>query len=275
MALDLGEKRIGVAVSDELRLIAKSYGVLKRKSRKEDFARYQAIINEQKITLLVVGLPITLGGADSQKTAWVRDYAADLGRHLDIPIKFWDESLTTIEAENSLRQRNIRGKKARDRVDAVAAAFILQNYLDAQSRNEPPPLILAMADLAYSGDEQLLGLFRLMLEKWSVKAEIQVVPPLEILEIARQRQPAIILAGNRTWTTEASERFKNANIASVAQIIGPLKDDPQTRHIPIILVEGLSNLESVAQTSGADDYLSLPCSPEEFINKVKSYLDDI
>ncbi len=131
MALDLGEKRIGVAVSDELQLIAKSYAVLKRKSRVEDFARYQAIIAEQKITLLVVGLPITLGGADSQKTAWVRNYAADLRQRLTIPIEFWDESLTTVEAEASLRARNIRGKKATARVDAVAAAFILQNYLDA------------------------------------------------------------------------------------------------------------------------------------------------
>ncbi len=130
MALDLGEKRIGVAVSDETRLIAKSYGVLKRKSRREDFARYQNIIKEQKITLLVIGLPITLGGTDSEKTAWVRDYAADLKQHLAIPLVFHDESLTTIEAENSLRERGIRGKKAKERVDAVAAAFILQNYLD-------------------------------------------------------------------------------------------------------------------------------------------------
>jgi putative holliday junction resolvase len=131
MALDLGEKRIGVAVSDELRLVAKSYAVVKRKSRREDFARYQTIIAEQKITLLVIGLPITLGGEDSQKTAWVRDYADDLRGHITIPITFWDESLTTVEAEASLRARGIRGKKAQNRVDAVAAAFILQNYLDA------------------------------------------------------------------------------------------------------------------------------------------------
>ena len=131
MALDLGEKRIGVAVSDELRLIAKSHAVLKRQSRKEDFARYQTIIAEEKITLLVIGLPITLGGEDSQKTAWVRDYANDLRAHITIPITFWDESLTTIEAENSLQVRGIRGKKAKNRVDAVAAAFILQNYLEA------------------------------------------------------------------------------------------------------------------------------------------------
>jgi putative Holliday junction resolvase len=132
MALDLGEKRIGVAVSDELRLVAKSYAVVKRQSRREDFARYQQIIAEQKITLLVIGLPITLGGEEGEKAAWVRDYADDLRGLITIPITFWDESLTTVEAEASLRERGIRGKKAKDRVDAVAAAFILQNYLDAR-----------------------------------------------------------------------------------------------------------------------------------------------
>jgi putative holliday junction resolvase len=275
MALDLGEKRIGVAVSDELRLVAKSYVVVKRQSRREDFARYQTIITEQKITLLVIGLPITLGGEDSQKTAWVRDYADDLRAHITIPITFWDESLTTIEAEASLRERGIRGKKAKNRVDAVAAAFILQNYLDAQSRHKPAPLILAMADLAYSGYEPTLDLFRLILEKWSIEAEIQVVPPLEILEQSRQRQPALILTGNRNLTPEVAKRFEEANISSIADIIKPLKDDPQTRHIPVILVEAITNIGSVAQISGADDYLSLPCSPEEFINKVKPYLDNV
>lgn len=132
MALDLGEKRIGVAVSDELRLVARSYGVIKRKSRQEDFARYQNIMTEQKIKLLVVGLPIPLGGGESQKTAWVRDYTEELRQHVSIPVKFWDESLTTVQAEASLRQRGIRGKKARERVDAVAAAFILQRFLDAE-----------------------------------------------------------------------------------------------------------------------------------------------
>ena len=130
MALDLGEKRIGVAVSDELRLVAKSHAVIKRKSRQEDFTRYQQIIAEQHITLLGIGLPITLGGENSEKTTWVRDYADDLRGHITIPITFWDESLTTVEAEASLRARGIRGKKAKARVDAVAAAFILQNYLD-------------------------------------------------------------------------------------------------------------------------------------------------
>lgn len=134
VALDLGSKRVGVAVSDPTRTIAQSYGVVKRKSRKEDFARYQRILTEQQATLLVVGLPTTSEGEDSEAAVWIRNYIADFSQQADIPIVFWDESFTTVKAEESLRQRGKRGKKARTQVDAVAAAFILQSYLDAQKR---------------------------------------------------------------------------------------------------------------------------------------------
>ncbi|MBK7896112.1 MAG: Holliday junction resolvase RuvX [Anaerolineaceae bacterium] len=131
MALDLGSKRIGVAISDPTRTIAQSYGVVQRKSREEDFARYQQILAEQKATLLLVGLPTTSDGGDSDTAVWIREYIADFSQQCAVPIQFWDESYTTVKAEESLRQRGTRGKKARQQVDAVAAAFILQSYLDA------------------------------------------------------------------------------------------------------------------------------------------------
>ncbi len=131
MALDLGEKRIGVAISDPTRTIAQSYGVVLRSSRKADYAEYGRMIAKEQVNLLVVGLPLSLGGDETQKSAWVRDYTAEMKQHIDIPIVFWDEALTTVQAEASLRERGKRGKKARERVDAVAAAFILQSYLDA------------------------------------------------------------------------------------------------------------------------------------------------
>lgn len=132
MAIDLGEKRIGVAVSDPTRLVAKAYGVLRRKSRQEDFARYGRIIAEQDVTLLVMGLPVPLGGVEGDRAAWVRDYTAELRGHVTVPVEFWDEALSTKRAEESLRARGKRGKAIKERVDAVAAAFILQDYLDAQ-----------------------------------------------------------------------------------------------------------------------------------------------
>ena len=133
MALDLGEKRIGVAISDETRTIARAYTMVSRKSRKEDFQRYAKIIADQKVTLLVMGLPVPLSGVEGQRAAWVRNYTAELVQYLDIPVEFWDESFSTKQAEASLRARGKRGKKVKERVDAVAAAFILQGYLDAHA----------------------------------------------------------------------------------------------------------------------------------------------
>ena len=139
MAIDLGEKRIGIAISDSLRMIASGHSVFERTSRAADFAHIQKIIAAEKITLLIMGLPITLSGTDSQQTAWVRDYTADLQTHLDIPITFWDESLTTKQATASLHARGKRGRHAqKERIDAVAAAFILQSYLDATYDPIPP-----------------------------------------------------------------------------------------------------------------------------------------
>jgi len=131
MALDLGEKRIGVAFSDELRLTAKGHSVIRRKSRLEDFERYRRLIAEKGVTLLVVGLPVTLGGTEGEKAAWVRDYVAELEQQVDVPVTLWDESLTTLDARNSLLALGRRGKRLREHLDAEAAAHILRSYLAA------------------------------------------------------------------------------------------------------------------------------------------------
>ena len=133
LALDLGGKRVGVAVSDPTRTIATSLTVFERGSRKEDFATVRQLIAEQEANLLVMGLPVPLGGEEGEKAAWVRDYTAELEEAIDIPIEFWDEALTTVQAYESMRQRGTRAKQAKEWVDAVAAAFILQSYLDAHS----------------------------------------------------------------------------------------------------------------------------------------------
>ena len=131
MAIDLGEKRIGLAVSDALRMVASGYDVIERRSRKEDFARYNDIIRRENITLVVMGLPIPLSGVEGDQAAWVRDYTTELRENIPVPVVFWDESLTTQDAEESLRARGKRNKQIEERIDAVAAAFILQDYLDA------------------------------------------------------------------------------------------------------------------------------------------------
>ena len=132
MALDLGDKRIGVAVSDPTRTIAKPLLVLERKSRIEDFARMGEIIKTHGVGYIVVGLPINLSGHEGQRAIWTRDYAFALSQNIQMEVELWDESFSTQDAEDSLRQRGISPRSQRSRIDAVAAALILQSYLDSQ-----------------------------------------------------------------------------------------------------------------------------------------------
>ena len=131
MAIDLGDKRIGVAISDQSWLIASAHGVINRTSRKSDFARVNAIVEELDVVRIVVGLPTLPSGQEGTRAAWARDYAAGLSEATGVEVLMWDESLTTVDAQESLRERGVRSNKQRDRIDAVAAAFILQSYLES------------------------------------------------------------------------------------------------------------------------------------------------
>lgn len=131
LALDLGEKRIGVAVSDATRTIAQPLDMIPRTSRKADAEAIGRFMQEQQANLLVVGLPLMLDGSVGEKAAWVQNYTAELQQTLGVPVEFFDESFTTVQAEASLRTRGKKGRKIRQSVDAVAASFILQAYLDS------------------------------------------------------------------------------------------------------------------------------------------------
>lgn len=133
LALDLGEKRIGVAVSDENGIVARTVGVIKRASRKEDFKTIIRIAEKEKTTLIIIGIPYLSSGQEGGKAKWIKDYALDLEQQSGYEVRLWDESYSTVDAETSLRERGIHKKRRRNRVDAVAAAFILQSYLDSKS----------------------------------------------------------------------------------------------------------------------------------------------
>jgi putative holliday junction resolvase len=132
LTLDLGEKRIGVALSDEARLFARSLLVFKRGSRAADFARIGQLVAEYQVNLILIGLPIRLDGVEGSKAAWVRDYGTALTRELRIATEYWDESLSTVNAEASLAARGESRRKRSGRLDAVAAAMILQDFLDSR-----------------------------------------------------------------------------------------------------------------------------------------------
>jgi putative Holliday junction resolvase len=131
MAIDLGDKRIGIALSDPSRSLAAGFSVIKRTSRQSDFEKIAHIAEENDVVQIIVGLPTLPSGEEGSRAAWARDYASALSSALGIQVELWDESLTTVDAEANLRSRGYGPIRRRDRVDSVAAAFILQSYLEA------------------------------------------------------------------------------------------------------------------------------------------------
>jgi putative Holliday junction resolvase len=134
MALDIGERRLGVAVSDS-GILARPHSVLERKSRKEDFARLGRLITELKIERVIVGLPYSLSDPEriGPQARRVKRYAEALAATLTIPFEYFDESYSTVDAQSYL----LASGSKKIPLDAAAAAVILQNYLDAH-RNMTP-----------------------------------------------------------------------------------------------------------------------------------------
>lgn len=135
LALDLGERRIGVALSDPLRMVARPLTVIQRASRAEDLERIGRLVDEHQVSLLLCGYPLSLDGSEGPQGRRVRRYAEVLGESLEVPLELWDERYSTVEAESLMRvsRKNQSPQERRNWVDAVAAAVILQSYLNAKS----------------------------------------------------------------------------------------------------------------------------------------------
>jgi putative Holliday junction resolvase len=134
MALDVGDRRIGVAVSDPTGLIARPVTVVRRTSRAADFARFAEIAEAHAVDALVIGLPLNMDGTEGAQAAWVRDYGTAAAEALDLPLQFWDERLTTEEAKDVLRAQGKRPREHKAWIDAIAASVILQSFLNAQEK---------------------------------------------------------------------------------------------------------------------------------------------
>ncbi len=137
LALDVGEKRVGVAICDETRTLARPLLTLKRASKKEDFARLAALCREHAIAQVIVGLPKTLRGEEGPQAQRVRRYAIELQAALNLPIDFWDERYSSVDAQERLTSAS-RKARARGEIDSAAAAIILQEYLDALRDSRQP-----------------------------------------------------------------------------------------------------------------------------------------
>lgn len=131
LGLDYGEKRVGVALSDPLHIIASPHEVIGYTRPSEAVARIAALCRELDVERIVIGLPLNMDGSAGPATEYVRQFIAALQPRVSVPIVPWDERLTTHTAQQALIQADVRRKKRKALVDKVAAQVILQHYLDA------------------------------------------------------------------------------------------------------------------------------------------------
>ena len=127
MGLDVGKRRIGIAITDPLAITARPHSTIER--GKDAPARIEAIVTELQIGKIVVGLPLHLSGAEGEQAQDVRKFVSKLRPHVTIPIEFRDERLTTVEAEYRLSDRRGDWRKRKKKIDAVAASVLLEDYL--------------------------------------------------------------------------------------------------------------------------------------------------
>lgn len=130
LGVDPGEVRLGLAVSDELGLTAQGLPTWVSRGRSADLAHLRALVEEWGIGEVVVGLPRNMDGTVGPQAEAARELARELGEALGLPVALWDERLTTQAATRFLMEAGLSRRRRRGRVDAVAAALILQGYLD-------------------------------------------------------------------------------------------------------------------------------------------------
>ena len=136
MGLDVGTKTIGLALSDTRLVIASPLQTIRRRRFREDTAALFALVDKHDAGGLVIGLPLSLDGRDSPRTQSVRQFARNLLALRDMPIAFWDERLSTAAVTREMIAHDMTRKRRAEIVDRVAAAYILQGFLDATGRAE-------------------------------------------------------------------------------------------------------------------------------------------
>ena len=131
LALDLGKKRIGLAISDPLGITAQGLPNLVRVRKRADLAALEQLVRERQVGLILMGNPINMRGDEGRQSAWVREFAQALEERTGLPVKLWDERLTSVEAGRVLRSSGISIEKRAAAVDRLSAVILLQSYLDS------------------------------------------------------------------------------------------------------------------------------------------------
>ena len=132
MALDVGTKRIGVAMSDELFLTAQGSDTIYRISLDADLDKIKKVAEDNGVSEIVLGLPINMNGTHGPKAKEIVEFMDNLTKVVTIPVHTWDERLTTVQAQNVLLEADVSRAKRKKSIDRIAAQFILQSYLDSR-----------------------------------------------------------------------------------------------------------------------------------------------
>jgi putative Holliday junction resolvase len=142
LAIDLGKKRIGLALSDPLGITAQGLPTLQRTTIREDLAALESLCRERGVTLIVLGYPLNMSGSEGRQASYTKDFAQRLATRTGIEIRFWDERLTSVEAGRVLKESGISIEKRAKAVDRLAAVLLLESYLDSMrtAPDNPAPV---------------------------------------------------------------------------------------------------------------------------------------
>lgn len=132
LALDHGTRRIGVALSDETKTIATPLEYIPAEPAEKVVERLQQLIREKDVELILIGMPRNMDGSYGPATEKVKEFIASLQPHITTPVKTWDERLTSVMANRALLMGNVRRDQRKQKVDKMAAAILLQSYLDSR-----------------------------------------------------------------------------------------------------------------------------------------------
>ncbi len=130
LGLDIGDKWIGVALSDPQGILASPFTIINRRDERADVKAIVAIVNEHQVEQIIVGLPRSMDGSIGKQAEKVKAFTQELGNHIRVPVEFRDERLSTVLANRLIREARTKKPRRETRDDAIAAAIILQGYLD-------------------------------------------------------------------------------------------------------------------------------------------------
>jgi putative Holliday junction resolvase len=132
LALDVGKRRIGLAISDALGITAQGIPTLHRTRIRDDIEYLAGVITERDVQLLLVGFPLHMSGNPGRQAEYTKEFAARLQERTGVRVEFWDERLTTVQAQRVLRESGISIEKRAQAVDQLSAVILLESYLDSK-----------------------------------------------------------------------------------------------------------------------------------------------